>query len=46
MNRMEAENKSDLCMEVDADTTVQLRNSASLAGPEKDGEGLGNAELD
>lgn len=37
MNRMEIENNSDMCMKVDADTTVQLSNSASLAGPERDG---------
>ncbi|WVW83416.1 hypothetical protein I302_105436 [Kwoniella bestiolae CBS 10118] len=38
MNRMETESKSDTCVDISSDfTTVQLKNSASLAGPEKDG---------
>ncbi|WVQ78249.1 hypothetical protein IAT38_000333 [Cryptococcus sp. DSM 104549] len=38
MNRMELESESDTCIEITDDaTTVQLKNSTSLAGPEKDG---------
>ncbi|TYJ55330.1 hypothetical protein B9479_003944 [Cryptococcus floricola] len=37
MNRMETEAKSDRCVEISDDRTVSLKNSASLAGPEKDG---------
>ncbi|OCF35334.1 kinesin [Kwoniella heveanensis BCC8398] len=38
MNRMETESKSETCVDISSDyTTVQLKNSTSLAGPEKDG---------
>ncbi|WWC85238.1 uncharacterized protein L201_000100 [Kwoniella dendrophila CBS 6074] len=38
MNRMETESKSETCVDISTDlTTVQLKNSTSLAGPEKDG---------
>ncbi|WRT66891.1 uncharacterized protein IL334_003854 [Kwoniella shivajii] len=38
MNRMETESRSETCMDISSDfTTVQLKNSTSLAGPEKDG---------
>ncbi|KIR37533.1 kinesin [Cryptococcus deuterogattii 99/473] len=38
MNRMEIESKSEQCVDITEDhTAVQLRNKASLAGPEKDG---------
>nr|XP_018264092.1 kinesin [Kwoniella dejecticola CBS 10117]OBR86250.1 kinesin [Kwoniella dejecticola CBS 10117] len=38
MNRMETESKSETCVDISTDyTTVQMKNSASLAGPEKDG---------
>nr|XP_019013289.1 kinesin [Kwoniella pini CBS 10737]OCF52070.1 kinesin [Kwoniella pini CBS 10737] len=38
MNRMETESRSETCVDISSDyTTVQLKNSASLAGPEKDG---------
>ncbi|WWD15711.1 hypothetical protein CI109_100133 [Kwoniella shandongensis] len=38
MNRMELESKSETCVDISDDaSTVQLKNSTSLAGPEKDG---------
>nr|XP_019002357.1 kinesin [Kwoniella mangroviensis CBS 8507]OCF65818.1 kinesin [Kwoniella mangroviensis CBS 8507] len=38
MNRMETESKSATCVDISTDfTTVQMKNSTSLAGPEKDG---------
>ncbi|WVO17001.1 hypothetical protein L204_104687 [Cryptococcus depauperatus] len=38
MNRMEIEAKSEPCIDISEDyTAVQMRNSTSLAGPEKDG---------
>ncbi|KAK8870009.1 hypothetical protein IAR55_000579 [Kwoniella newhampshirensis] len=38
MNRMEIDSRSETCVAISEDsTTVQLKNSTSLAGPEKDG---------